>query len=110
MRKSEGFDRDGKAARLASSTRRFRKMSSLRKHLSILIAALALVFSGTSAFAQTVTGTITGTVTDATGGLIPGATVTVINEQTTEARNQATNEEGRFSFAALQPGVYTVKI
>src|SRR5262249_31590725 len=62
-----------------------------------------------SALAQ-VTGTITGTVTDSTGGVVVNATVTLISEQTGESRNLNTNSEGRFTFSAVQPGAYTVKV
>ena len=60
--------------------------------------------------AQSVTGTIAGTVTDASGGVLVGATVTLVNEKTGEKRNLNTNEDGRFNFAAVQPGVYTVRV
>ena len=60
--------------------------------------------------AQTVTGTISGTVTDSSGAIIPGATVKLTDEQTRSLRTLACNEDGRFSFAAIQPGSYTIKI
>jgi hypothetical protein len=60
--------------------------------------------------AQTITGSISGTVTDPNGSIIPGATVTIISDKTNEVRNVTTNEEGRFSFTAVQPGLYTVKV
>ena len=86
-------------------------MSSLTHHWSKLLLGLLMIFClGLSAMAQTITGTISGTVTDATGGIIPGATITLISERTAEARSSTTNEEGRFSFAAVQPGVYTIKV
>jgi hypothetical protein len=62
------------------------------------------------AAAQSVTGSITGAVTDASGGVLVGATVTLVNEKTGERRNVNTNEDGRFNFAAVQPGVYTVRV
>jgi hypothetical protein len=60
--------------------------------------------------AQSITGSISGIVTDPNGGLIPGATVTIINEQNGSTRNAVTDDEGRFQFSTLQPGPYTVKI
>src|SRR5687768_15647358 len=75
-----------------------------------MLMALALSFTlGLSVSAQTVTGTISGIVTDSAGALIPGAMVTVTNEQTNETRSGTSNSDGRFSFAALQPGVYTLR-
>src|SRR5215212_2017317 len=72
-----------------------------------LFAALVLC---QAAAAQSVTGNINGTVTDASGGVLVGATVTLVNEKTGERRNVNTNEDGRFTFAAVQPGVYTVRV
>ncbi|CDM65033.1 TonB-dependent receptor [Pyrinomonas methylaliphatogenes] len=69
-----------------------------------------LVIAGSQARAQIVTGTISGTVTDPSGGVIPGATVTLTNQRTRDVRTLSTNEAGRFSFAAVQPGTYSLKI
>src|SRR5437762_10163112 len=82
-----------------------------RSVLSILMLSLwVVIFVSSGAFAQTVTGTISGTVTDPNGAVVAGANVALINDQTYEKRNQPTNESGRFSFASVQPGVYTLKI
>ncbi|PYR59400.1 MAG: hypothetical protein DMF91_14940 [Acidobacteria bacterium] len=59
-------------------------------------------------FAQT-SGEITGEVRDATGAVIPGATVTVRNHSTNALRTVVSNNAGVYSFPALQPGTYTVK-
>jgi Carboxypeptidase regulatory-like domain len=58
--------------------------------------------------AQTL-GTITGEVKDASGAVIPGVTVAVINNGTNATREVQSNEAGAFSFPALPPGTYTVK-
>ena len=86
-------------------------MSTLKNHRSNSLWVLFIVlFLNLPVMAQTITGSISGTVTDASGSVIPGATVTITSEKTNESRNVTTNSEGRFNFAALQPGVYTVKI
>src|SRR5258705_3709363 len=86
-------------------------MSSFMRHrLEILFVVIALLTWGAAASGQTVTGSISGTVTDPTGGVIPGATVTLSSEKTAQARTATTNTEGRFSFAALQPGAYSLKV
>src|SRR6185369_3011118 len=77
---------------------------------TVLIAIFALLACSTLAHAQTITGSISGAVMDSTGGMIPGATVTLISEKTGQARTSTTNAEGRFNFAALQPGTYTLKV
>jgi hypothetical protein len=84
---------------------------SLKSSCSLISLALFVVFSlGGAARSQTITGTITGTVTDASGGVLPGAVVTLLSEKTGESRNTTANEEGRFSFAAVQPGTYTLRV
>ncbi|HYJ45736.1 MAG TPA: TonB-dependent receptor, partial [Pyrinomonadaceae bacterium] len=86
-------------------------MSTSKSHWSRLLCALvAALFFGLPGAAQTITGSISGIVTDSSGGVIPGASVTLVSEKTNESRNFTTNEEGRFSFTALQPGAYTVRI
>ena len=44
------------------------------------------------------------------GLVLPGATVTILQEETGAIRNSVTNEVGAFNFAAVQPGPYTVRI
>ena len=76
---------------------------------SLLVLAL-LVFSAGAVFAQTSTSRISGTVTDVSGGVVPGATVTAINEATGVSFTQVTTDAGLFAFPGLTPGVYTVKV
>jgi carboxypeptidase family protein/TonB-dependent receptor-like protein len=74
-------------------------------------AGLVLItMLGASALAQSVTGSISGSVTDLTGGVLVGASVSLQNDQTGTARTATTNDEGRFSFNAVQPGTYTLSI
>src|SRR6185436_5911802 len=49
-----------------------------------------------------------GTVKDAQG-LIPGVTVTLVNEATNVSRDPVSNGVGEFSFPAVDPATYTVK-
>src|SRR5215207_369931 len=76
----------------------------------LLCGLFAALFLGLPSRAQTVTGNINGTVTDASGGVLVNATVTLVNEKTGDRRNVNTNEDGRFNFAAVQPGVYTLRV
>src|SRR5947209_10163242 len=85
-------------------------MSFKSRCLLVSVVLSVVLLLGGEALSQTITGTITGTVTDASGGVIPGATVTLVSEQTGESRNVTANGEGRFSFAAVQPGTYTVRM
>src|SRR5271154_1005897 len=77
--------------------------------LAVLFSLCALVPSGL--FAQSAsTGTVAGTVTDPSGGAIVGATVTLTDTATNIARADATNENGRYFFANVVPGKYTVSV
>src|SRR5258708_27293762 len=80
------------------------------RRVSIAALLLAIVFGmATSAMAQTTTGIISGIITDAQGGVLPGVTVTARNTDTGALRTVVTEADGRFRFAALQPGPYEVK-
>ena len=83
-------------------------MSSLRM-LAARLALAAIVLAG-GAWAQTITGTISGTVTDPTGQAVAGAAVTLINEGTGDLRSANTDVTGGFVFTAVVPGAYTVKV
>ncbi len=58
--------------------------------------------------AQTL-GEITGLVTDPSGAIIPGARVTVTNDNTNAARSTTTNEAGVYSVPSLSPGMYSAR-
>ncbi len=61
-------------------------------------------------FAQSGSGTITGTLKDASGAVVPGATVVVTNAGTSASRTAASNEAGIYSAPFLPPGTYTVSV
>jgi hypothetical protein len=70
---------------------------------------LLLLFAMPALHAQT-TAQISGLVTDNTGAVIPGATVTLINEATQDTRVVQSNGSGLYSFPALLPSSYTIKV
>jgi len=78
----------------------------MRLHLLLLFLGIGLPV-GVSA--QTL-GEITGEVTDPSGAITPGASVTATNMATNIARVTRTNEAGIYSFPALVPGTYQVKV
>src|SRR5271154_1011632 len=83
----------------------------MSKALSTLIIVVLLAFCSTSRLeAQTSTGTILGTVSDASGAVVPSASVTVTNKATGAARTLTTNTEGLFSVPALVSGEYEVRV
>ena len=69
---------------------------------------LAVAFAGPAA-AQMTRGAVSGTVRDATGALVPGATVTVTNTGTNQAKTAVTDAQGFYRVAGLEPGPYTVR-
>jgi trimeric autotransporter adhesin len=73
------------------------------------VLVLACLFGVAShAAAQSYQGGIRGAATD-NNGVVPGVEVTLTNEATGFARSTVTNERGEYSFAALQPGTYSLK-
>src|SRR6266581_4711643 len=68
-----------------------------------------LVLSVLPATAQT-DGSISGVIRDASGAVIPGATVTVTNPATNQVRSAISNEAGVYNFPVLQPGKYNIKV
>jgi hypothetical protein len=78
----------------------------------LLTAVIALSAIGLprSTAAQAVSGTIAGNVADSQGQVIPGATLTVINEANNDSRVTVSDGNGGFQVTNLQPGSYTVKV
>lgn len=73
------------------------------------VFALVVALTCVSASAQTSgAGAITGTVMDASGGVVPGASVTVTNTDTGIARPSTTNGAGIYVAPFLLPGHYKV--
>jgi hypothetical protein len=58
--------------------------------------------------AQTATGQITGTVRDASGGIVVGVKVTVVNQQTGLSRETRTGADGGYVVPLLPVGAYVV--
>jgi hypothetical protein len=75
---------------------------------TVLVAVFALGTPGTAAAQGTAT--IRGTVTDASGGVLPGATVTITNSGTKALRTAVTDDRGGYTFASLFNGVYEIKV
>ena len=71
----------------------------------ILFSSLTL-----STYSQTIDTVILGTVADASGAVVPGATVTVLSSATGVAKAAATNAQGEFEVRYLTPGTYDVSV
>ncbi|MBI1762278.1 MAG: carboxypeptidase regulatory-like domain-containing protein [Acidobacteria bacterium] len=85
-------------------------MNTIKVHNLVTIVFLLLVAT-LSGLAQTSgSASLRGTVTDPTGAVVAQAKVLLRDEQTQQERTATTNEDGLFSFTALTPGVFTVKV
>ena len=78
----------------------------------VFAAVCALLFAvALSVSAQITTGTVAGTVKDATGGVIPGATVVLVSEtKNTRSVPVVTNATGDFVFPNVAADTYTVEV
>ncbi|MEZ5428003.1 MAG: carboxypeptidase regulatory-like domain-containing protein [Pyrinomonadaceae bacterium] len=75
----------------------------------LVFAMLLLTLTAAFTFAQSTTGTLLGNVSSP-DGLLPGATVTVTDNQTGRELTVVTDENGAFKFERLSFGTYTVKV
>ena len=84
---------------------------SRRQDLEALVALFILCVSLTTCFpawSQVAGATLSGTVSDASGAVIPKATVAVKNTATGEARSAGTDSAGFYSIPNILPGNYDV--
>jgi hypothetical protein len=73
------------------------------------ILLLSVILGSAVCFAQsTNSGDIRGSVTDATGALIPGVTVTVLNVDTGVSKDYPTNQDGLYDTSSILIGSYMV--
>ena len=79
-----------------------------RAVILLLAAAAILAIAPVAATAQTITGRISGTAIDASGGVLPGVTITVTEEGTGFTQATATDERGSYVLVNLPIGNYKV--
>jgi hypothetical protein len=73
-----------------------------------ILFLFTLLVSVQCGFAQTFRGSIAGTVTDATGAVVAGAMVELIDDATGSKHDTTSSSGGEFSFADLPLGSYTI--
>src|SRR6516165_4302542 len=83
-------------------------MRTLSTAVGSLLTAVLLAAYPAHLHAQSSQGGLRGIVKDAQG-VIPGVTVTMINDANGVSRDTVTNGVGEYSFPAIEPGTYTVK-
>jgi len=74
----------------------------------MIVAMLALLCAASVSSAQDFRGGITGRIADASGGRMPGVTVTATNVATNVASATTTNGEGDYAILFLNPGTYSI--
>jgi len=74
----------------------------------LAVVLLLLVGAVEVAMGQSYQGGLRGAVNEVDGSVIPGAEVTLRNEETNATRTVVTNEAGEYAFANVLPGTYTV--
>jgi hypothetical protein len=84
--------------------------SHFRKSLASFAVLLAMLFVFLPTTHAQISGTITGSVADSSGAVVPGATVTLTNQDSRDRRVTVSNGEGYFSFGSVVPGTYSVKV
>ena len=84
-------------------------MARMRCYQALLCVAILLVLTG-SARAQEFRATVKGQVVDTSQASLPGATVTIRNQETNEVATATTNNDGNYTIPFLRPGVYTLTV
>ena len=82
-------------------------MQTVKRHIWALVGLLAIAGSAT---AQESRGSITGRVVDSSGGVLVGATVTAVNDDTNSTQAVPTSGNGAYTVLYLVPGPYTVTV
>jgi hypothetical protein len=86
-------------------------MPRVRRDLETIVLVVLLCAIARLAAAQANTATVFGSVKDAQGGVIPGATVTLISDtQGTRSAPAITNDTGDFVFPNIPADTYTVQV
>jgi hypothetical protein len=74
-----------------------------------VLAVIWLALNGL-ALGQASSSSVRGTVTDQSGGVLPGATVVIANNESKITRTATTGEAGDYRFLSLPPGTYTLSV
>src|SRR3984893_8465406 len=96
-------------------SRRWRgRLSMKMRSTALLVFSAAVIFAlelsiASAAFAQVESGTINGVILDNSGAVISGASVTITNTATGQARKTVTNTSGEYSAPSLAPGTYDIE-
>ncbi len=76
----------------------------------ILLGAILFVFSAIALLSQGTTSRVVGIVTDSTGAPVPGAAVSLVNQDTQTTFHTVTSGAGTYVFDSVQVGRYSVDV
>src|SRR6188508_336798 len=88
-----------------SSPHSVQEGSMMRK---LIVAAAILLGTAAPTFAQFDTASVLGTVEDRSGGVVPGATVTLLSLDTGISATRVSDEKGTYEFTSVRIGAYKV--
>lgn len=74
--------------------------------MRVRIWLASLLFTGTIAWGQSTSGSVSGSVSDSSGALLPGVKVRATSPALIEPQTVRTSESGTYRFPALSPGIY----
>ena len=86
------------------------KQKVRRGGTALLLMTAAGLSSSLPAAAQLTTADVVGSVTDATGAIVPNASVKLEDLGTHQVRTTTTNAAGEYTFTFLQPGRYALRV
>jgi hypothetical protein len=76
----------------------------------VALLTVCFLLSGLTGYAQLSSAAVNGTIRDATGAVIAGAKVTLLQISTATARNTESNSVGSYAFIDVAPGDYTLEV
>ena len=92
------------------SAKRSNADKAIRKYLTICLALLAVLMALAPVAWGQDNATITGLVADASGAVIPNASITLTNTATNQSRATVSNSTGAYRFPNLGVGTYTLVV
>jgi len=81
----------------------------MRNKATWMVLVLTITLVGTTVVGQRTTATLFGIVQDPTGGVVPGVTIELTNQQTNTKLTAVSNDVGEFTFPFVPVGRYELK-
>ena len=78
--------------------------------VALIVMVVGLILAAGPAAAQERFGGVTGVVSDASGAVLPGATVTITSKTTGAAKSVVSGDNGAFMLPDLEPGRYALTV